>query len=119
MLLKPATTERTAALVEAANMPAHTPPVKLVAIRPPTCSEDVGEETPHPTLLPTIVRGALVPVDVNENVFVVGKNCRRPCPAVCPVVWKSMMDEKPVALQRDRAAFEPDRNPLCTPAIVG
>ena len=107
-----------AALVEACNMPAHTPIVKLFANGPATCSEDVGDAVPTPTLFPTIVRGVFVP-DVNENVFAVGKNCRRPCATVCPVVWKSIMDEKPVALQRDRAAFEPDRNLLCTPAMVG
>jgi hypothetical protein len=53
-------------------MPAFTPPAKLFAIKPPTCNEDVGEETPHPTLAPTIVRGELAP-DVKEKVDVVGK----------------------------------------------
>jgi hypothetical protein len=71
-LLKAATTARTAALVEAANMPAQTPPAKVFAIRPPTCNEDVGEETPHPTLAPAIVRGELVP-DVKEKVDALGK----------------------------------------------
>jgi hypothetical protein len=72
VLLKAATTARTAALVEAASMPALTPPAKLFAIKPPTCSEDVGEETPHPTLFPTIVRGELVP-EVKEKVDGLGK----------------------------------------------
>jgi hypothetical protein len=41
-------------------------------MRPPTCKEDVGEETPTPTLAPAIVRGELVP-EVNEKVDVLGK----------------------------------------------
>jgi hypothetical protein len=62
-------------------MPAHTPIAKLFAIGPATCSEDVGEAVPSPTLLPTIVRGMFVP-DVNEKVDAVGKYAKRPCATV-------------------------------------